>query len=155
MVLGAVQSVLGSPWLCPVWWAALGLPCRVRALSRGAWGLLCRCGVQASHCRGFSRCGARPRGACTSEVATRWLSSCGTHGMWDLPRSGIEPVSAALQGGFLTTGSPGKSSRSLLIVYFVYSIVYMFILIYPPSHLSPLVTVSLLSTSVSLFLFCK
>ena len=121
VVLGAVQSVLGSPWLCPVWWAALGLPCRVRALSRGAWGLLCRCGVQASHCRGFSRCGARPRGACTSEVATRWLSSCGTHGMWDLPRSGIEPVSAALQGGFLTTGSPGKSSRSLLIVYFIYS----------------------------------
>ena len=121
VVLGAVQSVLGFPWLCPVWWAALGLPCRVRALSRGARGLLCRCGVQASHCGGFSRCGARPRGACTSEVATRWLSSCGTHGMWDLPRSGIEPVSAALQGGFLTTGSPGKSSRSLLIVYFIYS----------------------------------
>ena len=29
--------------------------------------------------------------------------------MWDLPASGIEPVSLALQGGFLTTGPPGKS----------------------------------------------
>ena len=29
-------------------------------------------------------------------------------GMWDLPRSGIEPVSPALAGGFFTTESPGK-----------------------------------------------
>ena len=28
--------------------------------------------------------------------------------MWDLPRSGIEPVSPALAGGFFTTESPGK-----------------------------------------------
>ena len=28
--------------------------------------------------------------------------------MWDLPGPGIEPVSLALQGGFLTIGSPGK-----------------------------------------------
>ena len=28
--------------------------------------------------------------------------------MWDLPGSGIEPVSPALAGGFLTTGPPGK-----------------------------------------------
>ena len=27
---------------------------------------------------------------------------------WDLPRSGIELVSLALQGGFLTAGPPGK-----------------------------------------------
>ena len=31
------------------------------------------------------------------------------HGMWDLPGSEIEPVSLTLQGGFLTTGPPGKS----------------------------------------------
>ena len=31
------------------------------------------------------------------------------HGMWDLPRSGIEPVSPALAGGFLSTAPPGKS----------------------------------------------
>ena len=28
---------------------------------------------------------------------------------WDLPGLGMEPVSLALQGGFLTTGAPGKS----------------------------------------------
>ena len=33
--------------------------------------------------------------------------------MWDLPRPGIEPMSPALEGGFLTTGSPGKSQREL------------------------------------------
>ena len=44
----------------------------------------------------------------------RRLSSCGTwasllHDMWDLPGPGIEPVSPALAGGFLTTVPPGKS----------------------------------------------
>ena len=29
--------------------------------------------------------------------------------MWDLPGSGIELMSPALAGGFLTTGQPGKS----------------------------------------------
>ena len=29
--------------------------------------------------------------------------------MWDLPGPGIEPVSSALAGGFLTTVPPGKS----------------------------------------------
>ena len=28
--------------------------------------------------------------------------------MWDLPGSGIEPVSPALAGGFFTTEPPGK-----------------------------------------------
>ena len=44
------------------------------------------------------------------------LSSCGTWawllcGMWDLPRPGLEPMSPALAGGFLTTASPGKSQN--------------------------------------------
>ena len=44
----------------------------------------------------------------------RALSSCGTwaqlpRGMLDLSRPGMEPVSPALQGGFLTTGPPGES----------------------------------------------
>jgi len=30
--------------------------------------------------------------------------------MWDLPGPGIEPMSLALAGGFLTTGPPGESS---------------------------------------------
>ena len=33
--------------------------------------------------------------------------------MWDLPRPGVEPVSLALQGRFLTTGPPGKALRFL------------------------------------------
>ena len=42
------------------------------------------------------------------------FSSCGPrsqllHGMWDLPRPGIKPVSPELAGGFLTTAPPGKS----------------------------------------------
>ena len=31
--------------------------------------------------------------------------------MWDRPGSGLEPVSPALAGGFLTTEPPGKSSE--------------------------------------------
>ena len=37
------------------------------------------------------------------------------HNMWDLPSSGIEPVSPALTGRFLTTGPPGKSK----LLYFL------------------------------------
>ena len=33
--------------------------------------------------------------------------------MWGLPRPGIEPVSHALQSGFLTTGPPGKPLQFL------------------------------------------
>ena len=41
------------------------------------------------------------------------FSSCGSQakflrGMWDLPGPGLEPVSPALAGGFLTTEPPGK-----------------------------------------------
>ena len=35
------------------------------------------CGVRASHCGGFSCCGARALGAWASVVAARGLSSCG------------------------------------------------------------------------------
>ena len=42
--------------------------------------------------------------------------------MWDLPRTGLEPVSPALGGGFLTTAPPGKSlfyiSETLFNVWF-------------------------------------
>ena len=34
--------------------------------------------------------------------------------MWDLPRPGLEPVSPALVGGFLTTAPPGKSLLGVL-----------------------------------------
>ena len=59
-----------------------------------------------SRCLGFSSCGSR--------ALEHRLSSCGTwtlllHGMWDLPGPGLEPMSPALAGGFLTTVPPGKS----------------------------------------------
>ena len=64
-------------------------------------------GAQVSHCGGFS-C----RRAWTPQHGLR---SCGTwvqlpHGMWDLPGPGIEPISPALAGRFLTTGPPRKST---------------------------------------------
>ena len=36
--------------------------------------------------------------------------------MWDVPGPGIEPVSPALAGGFLTTGPPGKSPNLLIFI---------------------------------------
>ena len=36
--------------------------------------------------------------------------------MWDLLGRGIEPVSLALQGGFLTTGPQGKPQQ--IIIFF-------------------------------------
>ena len=46
-------------------------------------------------------------------LQTRRLSNCGSRAqllrsMWDLPRPGLEPVSPALAGRFLTTALPGK-----------------------------------------------
>ena len=65
------------------------------------------CGVWASHCGGFSSCGA-----CAVE---RGLSGCGLpaqllFGMWDLPGPGIEPVSPALAGGFFLSTVPPRES---------------------------------------------
>ena len=64
------------------------------------------CGVWASHCGGFSRCRAQTlklqRGSC----GTRAQLLCD---LWNLPGSGIKPVSPALRGRFSTTGPSGKS----------------------------------------------
>ena len=92
-------------------------------------GATLRCSTQASHCGGFSCCGAQAQGtwapvvvargfsSCGSRALERRLSSCGTwpqllRSMWDLPGPGLEPVSPALAGGFLTTVPPGKSPKS-------------------------------------------
>ena len=56
-------------------------------------------------CVGFSCCRVWTLEHWSSVVAARKLSSC----MWILvPWAGIEPTFPALEGGFLTTGSPGK-----------------------------------------------
>ena len=49
----------------------------------------------------------------SSRALERRLNSCGTWayllcGVWDLPRSGVEPIFPALAGGFFTTEPPGK-----------------------------------------------
>ena len=71
------------------------------------------CGVQASHCGGFSCSRAWAPGTEVSVVATLRFSSCGLwaqllHDMWNLPGLEFEPMSPALKGGVLTTAPPGK-----------------------------------------------
>ena len=51
------------------------------------------------------------------------FSRCGTqalllHGMWDLPRPGIKPVSPTLASRFPTTGPTGKPYDKVLKIYF-------------------------------------
>ena len=81
------------------------------------------CGTQDPHCvtwdlslqctdslvveRGLQRAQASLAGA-------HGLSYSGACGIL-VPRPGIKPVSPALQGGFLTTGPPGKSPQFFLL----------------------------------------
>ena len=53
-------------------------------------------------------------------LQTRRISNCGSraqplHGMWDLPRPGLEPVSPALAGGLSTTAPPGKPQWQIFL----------------------------------------
>ena len=94
-------------------------------------GAILRCGARTSHCGGFSCFRAQALGAWASVVVACGFSSCGSrdlecrlsscgardqllHGMWDLPRPEIEPVSPTLAGGFLTAAPPGKSQEWFL-----------------------------------------
>ena len=82
-----------------------------------------RWGAQASHCGGSSCFRAQALGARASVVATHGLSSCRAwasllHSMWDLPGPGIELLSPALAGRFLSTVPPGKSGYELMISAF-------------------------------------
>ena len=84
------------------------------SLVGGRWGATLHCGAWASHCSGFSCCGARVLGTWASVVVAHRLNSCGAQaylfrGTWDLTRPGLKPVSPALAGRFLTTVPPGKS----------------------------------------------
>ena len=74
--------------------------------------------VLGLHCRrrAFSSCGERGAALLLQSMGSRaqGLSSHGAsallpQGMWTLPGPGIELTSAALAGGFLTTGPPGMS----------------------------------------------
>ena len=46
-------------------------------------------------------------------------------GMWNLPRSGTEPMSPALAGRFFTTEPPGKPPRILLSTEFFWILLWM------------------------------
>ena len=88
---------------------------------------------------GFSSCGtwasvvaARGLSSCGSQTLERRLSSCGARaslrrGMWDLPGPGLEPVSPALAGGFLTTVPPGKPFLPDFIDFFKFRLEFYMI----------------------------
>ena len=81
-------------------------------------GATVHCDARASHCSGFSCCGAQALGERAQQL---WLagSRAQAQQLWrtglvvpwhvGLPRPGIKPVSPALAGVFLTTAPPGKS----------------------------------------------
>ena len=59
--------------------AVLGLRCCTWAFSScGERGVALRCAAQASHCGGFSCCGAQALGAWASVVVACGLISCGS-----------------------------------------------------------------------------
>ena len=58
---------------------------------------------------GFSSCGSWALRHRPSSCGARALLLCS---MWDLPGSGIKPISPALAGKFFTTEPPGKPSMS-------------------------------------------
>ena len=93
--------------------AVWGLRFSVRGLSL----VVASGGHSSSQCADLSL--SRPLVA-EHRLQTCRLSSCGSraqllHGMWDLPRPGLEPVSSALAGRFSTTAPPGKPSIHILI----------------------------------------
>ena len=70
------------------------------------------CSVWALECAAFSSCSTWPSSRGSQALGHR-LNSWGArvhllHGMWDLLRPGIEPMSSALAGRFFTTEPPGK-----------------------------------------------
>ena len=91
--------------------------------------------------RAFSSCGKRGplliavRGPLTitaslvaeHRLQMRRLSGCGSraqllHGMWDLPRPGLEPASPALAGRFSTTAPPGKPGLFFINLFFAFCV---------------------------------
>ena len=112
--------------ICAVFGCAASSLLRRLFSSCSQQGLFSSCRAQSPHHRGFSCC--RARGAWASVAAAHGLSGCSSrpleprlssrgagtqllHGLWDLPRSGIEPVSPALVGKFFTTEPLGKPQK--------------------------------------------
>ena len=66
--------------------------------------------TRTSHCHSLSHCRAQ---APDAQAQWPWLTGLAVHGMWDLPRSGHEPVSPASAGRLSTTAPPGKPSEHI------------------------------------------
>ena len=88
----------------------VGCSLRACVVTRGLFVVAC----------GLSSCGARAPESLGSVVVALGLSCPAACGIL-VSRSGIEPVSPALESRFLTTGPPGKSQHKLIILfYFIY-----------------------------------
>ena len=82
-------------------------------------------GCSSLPCAGFSlqwllllqSTGSRRMGfsSCSAWAQQLWRTGLVVRGTWDLPRPGIEPMSSALAGRFLTTVPPGKSLSCILM----------------------------------------
>ena len=81
--------------------AVRGLPIAVASLA----------GSTDSRCMRFHSCGAQAQQLWLAGSRAQVLLLCG---MWDPPGPGLEPVSPALAGGFLTTAPPGKPTQLVL-----------------------------------------
>ena len=99
-------------------------------LSYGMWGSFIaaqalRCGAGSSLWHGLlSSCGTQAPGHVGSVVAAVGLS-CPMVCWILVPRPGLEPVSPEMEGGFFTTGPPGKSLSSLLVPCFSFVIIFL------------------------------
>ena len=106
--------------------AVLGLHCCTGFSRVVACGGCSGRGARASHGGGVSGCGAWALGRAgsssrSSRALARWLRRCDAsalllHGVWDLLRSGVELVSAALAGGFFTTEAPGGPNTVCILL---------------------------------------
>ena len=95
--------------------------------SGGERTLLSSCDVWASHGGGFCCCGARAPGhlgfsSCGFQAPGHWHNSCGSRaqwlcGTWDLPESGMEPMSPALQADSLPLSHQGSTSHLIFLQY--------------------------------------
>ena len=89
-------------------------------------GLLCSCGMQACLCSGLSCCAAQTLGCeglscCSSWALGHRLNNCSAQAQllfstWDLPRSGIEPMSPSLADRFFMTEPSGEQQEFLFEV---------------------------------------
>ena len=90
-------------WLCWVFvavWVFLQL---WRAVLLSSYGIKTKASTKRT--RGGESWASHSGAQAGSCGAWAWL----LHGMWDLPGSGIEPMSLALAGGFFTTEPPGNT----------------------------------------------